>query len=331
MTNNNDDEFDHIDQRVNDLGAAMFGARPRTPTNNTPTAFSNDLGNRVSRSVVEHDGSISTYQGGPQRGMVDPSVKDDTSPFAVIRDSNNLSPIQPSELTYESVVTLRNGQTMKLRSAIDAGFVKQRTDGSYASTSGQSETQKKPDQEHDDLKPEAFTIQNRAADESLTDLVQSTQPTTQLAAVSDLIAKGEISEHNVTQLATQLGLQPTEVNDKVAPIVSAFQQQADTLVTEYGVQPWDVWNWAKENCSAKLTDAMNRHGKLRQTSGYHAVIKDYVSAMDEIAPEQILAAEFGPGLSARKESNGKIILRTPQGEMPWKSAVRAGLIKLGKR
>ncbi len=329
----NEDDFSHMDQRINEAGQAAFGRRTLSiPVGgNSPTAYSNDK-SRVSRAVFNADGSITTTQSGVSRGMVDPGVKDSGSPFATIRDSNNLRVIQPSELNYESVVTLRNGQTMKLRNAVDAGYVTQRADGSYVGALG--ETQKKIDEPeiHDDLKLEAFPTENRAADIAMSEIVETTQPTTQLAAIEDLIGQGEIGEHNLSQIAAQMGVEPEAVNEKVQPIIEAFTQQANSLVADYGVDPDSVWAWAHANCSEPLNKAMHRHGTMRQTTGYHGVVKAYIAALDETAPDAILNADFGPGVSARKDHNGKIIIRAgSHGEMPWKSAVRAGLINLKKR
>lgn len=334
MANNNDESFDHIDQRTNELGNAAFGPRQRAPSkyDRPPVSLNNDV-NRVTRTVFNADGTAATSQSGVSRGYVDHGVKDDSSPFVTIRDSNNLHSIHPSEASLDSVVTLRSGGTMKLRHAIDGGFVKQRQDGSYYGVTGNGVPQKKPAdeklEEHPDLEMDAFPVEHRAADETFTELVAATLPGTQIAAVHSVAESGELNEEIASQLASQLGIEPEAFNEKMAPVWAAFKQQADAVIQGYGVDPQAVYAYAREHNNQALQQAMKDQGLKRTVSGYKSLAENYVMNLDTIAPEQILSASFGPGVSVRKDASGRIIVKTPTVETTWKAAVRAKLIKLG--
>ncbi len=117
----------------------------------------------------------------------------------------------------------------------------------------------------------------------------------------------------------------------MAPVIEAFTRQANAVVEKHGVGAEDVYQWARENAPGELQKAMSRLGTMRQTGGFNDLAQRYVQNLDTINPAAILNADFGPGVTVKREAGGKLIVHTDRGDSyPWQSAIKAGIIKLSR-
>ena len=89
-------------------------------------------------------------------------------------------------------------------------------------------------------------------------------------------------------------------------------------------------DWLYENRSEGMSAAIRNQLTRRSTSGYKTLATDFLSNLDTIAPDAILNADMGSGISANRDSAGKINVTIPDGRsLSWKDAVRLGFAKLG--
>lgn len=312
-----------------DPRAALYGPRDVAPAGPRSTQSKDNDVNRTVTATINHDGSISHKSSGFLRGNSETAGMgvDRGGVFAQMR-SRSGTPISVHQLTDDSVVQMAGmTATMSLKSAIQAGYVVRHSDGTYSVPGGSSQRQEKKDT-NPDLTDEVFT--NKQSEDAFRQLLQETQPGAQIAAVNDVVKMGEISERAMIDLAVSAGIEPSQMAERVAPVIAAFQAQADNVISDHGVDPQAVYDWARENKNSALQDAMRKLGMMRQTGGFAALAKDYVSTLDKHDPDAILNAQFGDGVKVSKVQ-GKIIVETKDGQFTWASAIRAGIVKVGKR
>jgi hypothetical protein len=119
---------------------------------------------------------------------------------------------------------------------------------------------------------------------------------------------------------------------KVNAIMAGFRSQVEALAASHGVSDLqDMGAWARESGNeGALKEAQRVHGMQRSTRAYVPLMKAYLEALPTRpgGADAILNAKFPtPGTSAYKNQSGEIVLRTPNGEVSWRVAVRTGLVK----
>jgi len=326
----------------NDPIHGVFGPKDKAPVDPNQmgaTARDNDK-NRVVGTTVNNDGTFSHYSSGVQQGDVSHLFRDPNGTFSRIADRNG-SGQRYQDMTPDSVVTIDGLGTMKLAHAEDAGFVTRNPDGSYVLGQGgstpphfteaadQEQRQDDDEQEHPDLKVERL---DDAAEAAFSELVQHTDGGTQFVALSELIETGEVSARTLGAAASQMGIEPDQVSAKMAPVIEAMTEQANAGVAEAGVDPEAVWEWAWDNEPDALKDAMHHHATKGNRSRYAPLVQAYVRDLAKSDPQTILNAELGPNVkSIRQDEQGRIILEGVDGRTyEWSSAVRAGIVRLGR-
>lgn len=167
----------------------------------------------------------------------------------------------------------------------------------------------------------------------LTDLASKTYPGTQVAAVNDIVMRGELSEGTIARIASEMRIEPGAAGDRVSKVIAAFETQARSVVGAAGVGDFDDFTaWAHENRPNDLREAMRRHGMERTTEGYRKLANEYVASMADHDPAAILEAEFGSGITAHRTPDGRIYLNLPgRGQVGYREAVRMGLVTVTPR
>ena len=144
------------------------------------------------------------------------------------------------------------------------------------------------------------------------------------------LSKGEgFSEGTISRLAEESGLSVEQADAVANDLYSKFETQAHKTVEDMGLDSEDLFDWAWENQPEMMQDAMRRHGFERTTSGYREIANAYLIDLAKSCPEDILEAEFGPGITAAREGN-TIVLHTPRGSYEWVSALRAGIFTVSR-
>ncbi|WP_116401415.1 hypothetical protein [Methylovirgula sp. 4M-Z18] len=233
-----------------------------------------------------------------------------------------------------------NGLETSLAVAERLGLVKRAPNGGYENASQEQVQNVVAPQQQAEVDPrEADPHYNQAlhdvpATEALHDLVSNVTAGTQTRALLDAVKNdGVVSFNTLAAAASEAGKEPSQVQEQVSHVLRAFRAQAASVASDHGVPDAErFFAWARENRAGQLQGAMLAHGQRRTTSGYVPLIQDYLERLDEIAPEAVLGSHV-PGRPDIKiyKKDGKVLVSAPgRGEMTWKSALRTGLVKLGK-
>lgn len=149
--------------------------------------------------------------------------------------------------------------------------------------------------------------------------------TTHESVVQSLINTGEVSRHDLVQVASQLGIEPDEAQRRITAIHQAYVEQAAPLA---GPGAETAFEWARNNAPDILHSAIQEHVRNGNGSGYAKVMQEYLATIPDHSPHLILGANNKDAWGVRKESNGKFTVHTASmGRVEWSIAVREGLIR----
>ena len=278
----------------------------------------------VLRATIHSDGTVQHETQDVVKGTT-ANMPTDSKVFSQVRDRLGL-PISEKEAGDDAIVTVPGIGTMSLASAIQAGFASRNDDGTFSKPAPGKPTETK--ETHPDLQRETV---GDDAEKAMDTFEKSVTLGTQIAAIHDIAETGDVSEVNLARLASEMRTEPGKVMEMMDTIRPAMEQQARAAIAEAGVDPDEVFAWAAQAKEGKVRDAVKHHLTLRQTRGYKELAKEYVRNLDTINPDAILNAEFGNGVSARRDAQGQIILKDAQGrEFEWQSAVLNGIVRLGR-
>jgi hypothetical protein len=176
---------------------------------------------------------------------------------------------------------------------------------------------------------EGEALPDASIEANLAGLCASITPTTQVAMAQQIIASGEINSGTLARAAGEGSIEPEVLNERISSVMDGFQAQADSTVRKLGADDTQqFYDWCRQNHPDGLRKAMNDHVMGRTTQGYQPLFNAYVETLAEHSPEDVINASFGSGITARMVNN-QVILDIPgNGQMPFRSAVKAGLIKV---
>lgn len=165
----------------------------------------------------------------------------------------------------------------------------------------------------------------------LAELVVTTMPGDQIAAIQQFAAEGVIDQNLINKAASDAHVEPSVMEGQIETVRTAMLAQASAVVEKSGVNPDAVWQWANQHHRAALGEAVRAHAMNRSTTGYTNVARAYMEALPEHDPELILNSDFGgQGRAHRDPNTGKIIITTKGGhQFEWKAALKAGVVSLG--
>lgn len=242
-----------------------------------------------------------------------------------------------ASITEDDIVRTSSGE-IQIKAAERVGLVSKNPDGTYTlhvggeaspSSEGEGEgPEGTPDNAQDttEVKMEAL---DETTESMITEAAQGADVGDVMSAIN-AFAQGEmIREDTVGRIASSLGLEPGEASDRIETVRAGFESQARAMVAKTGLDPQAVFDAAWKDAPELMQNAIRHHAMERNTGGYQAVVNHYVLNMDTLNPDAILNAEFPDGTKAHRGQTGKIMLATPKGRMEWKSAVRAGFVKIG--
>lgn len=242
-------------------------------------------------------------------------------------------------LNANSIVNIGGVETT-VRAAMAAGYVQQNQDGTFSMVSQEARQQAQQQRQQEKAQAEAEALGMDGTDAALDQSAEATiatfanhvSPTTAVGAVLDIANGLPIRDSHITQAASQMGKEPAQVRAMVDQVRGAFEAQARSVVDRVGPHADDVFAWASQDPKGRdlMKQAIQDQALKRTTSGYQKVAQAYLENLDAHNPEALLNAQLGEGLEIRKGQNGKLILKTPKGEMEYRSAIKAGLIKISK-
>jgi hypothetical protein len=176
------------------------------------------------------------------------------------------------------------------------------------------------------LQGEAFA--DAAVEQGLTSIVNNTGGMEQMTAIQEIINNGEVGANTLAALASQMAVEPEQLQQQFAPVMQAFEQQARAVMSADGVNADDVIAFGQTHRPDMLQRAMHKQATMRSTSGYAVLRQEYLETMADHSPSVALNADLGPGFSQRQDSKGRIIVRLPNGaEVEWGHAIKAFGVK----
>jgi hypothetical protein len=235
-----------------------------------------------------------------------------------------------AKLAADDLVTI-GGETMSTEIALHLGLLMRdgrsgmiRSPDATEARANEAEQEQQPDQENDQ---DASVLDDQG--EAIMAEAFEVAPGETLSAANDIMDGGEVSSHNIEQLATRLGVEPGEVAARVEHARAAYHHEAVTVsARRVGVSlstATAALAHARENSLGDLKQAAEQHihtGKPR----YDHIVRGYVENLDSIDPDYILASM--PGKARWDAGSQQVVIKSSRGEMGWGAAVRAGLIKI---
>jgi hypothetical protein len=177
---------------------------------------------------------------------------------------------------------------------------------------------------------ETRNLPNTEAQQAFAELQQADNATA-ANAVTQMVENGKPSEATISQLASQLGKEPSEVSGELAKVQQSLASEAKNAVSGKVNGLNDLAQFARETGrEADLQQAMLEQVNNRSTGGYEKLAEAYVEALPQRNPDAILNADFGEGVSARKDAQGRVLLDVKDvGEVEFVAAVKSGIVSLG--
>jgi hypothetical protein len=170
------------------------------------------------------------------------------------------------------------------------------------------------------------------ASRALANEPQEETPVDDAQALSNPAVEADLAEilpGTLNRAASESGIEPNVLGERINTVVENFTHQAESMLKGLGADdPSAFWDWAQENHKAELQRAMSDHAMLRTTSGYTPLYQSYVETLADHSPEDVLNASFGSGIKAQMIDR-QVVLDIPgHGRMTYRSAIKAGLIKV---
>lgn len=284
---------------------------------------------RVLRSVVR-DGvvtseSVSRVLQSSVHEAADEANRAANVDYEYALDPRTQTRLQPSQLTDDAIVSI-NGTTLSVAQARAIGWLPAAsgaTQNPKADPPLREEDQTEDRPEEAELVTQAFA--DPAADEAFTEIVNATSGMEQMAAITDIVSTGEVSERVLNALASQAGVEPSELQSRFQPIMAQFEQQGREAVERSvpGLDSEAVFTWSREHAPKALQSAMTLHATHRQTGAYEGLTQCYLEQLADTDPDTALASKLPEGWSSRKDEQGRVMVTSPQQvEMSWRSAMQ---------
>lgn len=249
------------------------------------------------------------------------------------------SPRSGSDITDNDIVKV-NGKEGRIKDMLRVGLVTKNHDGSFTITdksgprpASSQAPQQQPQQAQQQAGGEdaGEALGDAAVEATITEVAEAAQPGDVLACISSYVNDGDFSDAALSRVANQMNLTPEEARDRANTIRGAFEAQARSVVEQSGFDGQEVFNWAWQHHPNMMKDAMRNHVTQRSTKGYKDIAAKYLENLDKANPEAFKNAVINNGITAKRLTNGTILLKTPQGEVEWKTAVRNGWVKVSRQ
>lgn len=155
----------------------------------------------------------------------------------------------------------------------------------------------------------------------LSELAQSTTPTTQVSALLEFTETGEISDGAINRLASEAGIHTADMRAKIEKVVAGFQGQADRALSAYATDPAAVYEWARKADPEGLKRATQDLTMLGTSKGFKALGARYFETADKHSPELVEALPWAEGVTVTR-TNGRLVVHYPGGSDPWSTLVK---------
>lgn len=232
------------------------------------------------------------------------------------------------------------GMEIEVATAIRMGYMSRDIDGRLRAT-GRTAQDVVNETTREDVKTPAdaffadpkFAVEHGPGERDFVAYVEAKVPRGDLVrAYREGLAGDTINPLTLQRLGEALGMDPKQAEGVMHGLADAFGKQETEALKRLGIAtPEDVHHfraWVEADKDREYREAKHRQLISGDLGGIATLAQTYWRNLDKINPEAIMRADFGPGISVRRASNGEIIVRTPKGEVSWGAAVRTGTITL---
>lgn len=150
----------------------------------------------------------------------------------------------------------------------------------------------------------------------------------QIAAIMQLMDRGEVSASTLSRAASQAMVTPDEMGGKLATVMDGFTKQAQAYAEARGV-PFELFQgWARVHHLSDVKMAAVQHITGRDVSAWGPLMDNFMVRLDTIAPDVVTQATFPNGGHAIYDPGRRcVVIHMPDGtSMTWGGAYRAGLL-----
>jgi hypothetical protein len=325
LSNDNTDDFSHIPQGLGD----PWKPRATEPSHHFQQAngYTNDTG-RVTRATINGD-EVDLQTTGVQRSDTTSVAREAgraaNVPWASARTASG-SPLTPEAVTDTAILRFPNGVELTPPQARLMGWLPPlNAPSGAAAAAAAKETPTEEESENPELRHDALP---QEAEQTFEAITSGVSPTTLSRAMHEVANTNELSERTLSNVASEMGVEPQHVQGQMATVRAAMETQAMDAVAARGVDPTNFMSWVYATHPEEMQKAIAHHITRRQTSGYEALVDRYSQQLDKIDPEAIMNSNLAQFCS-RDPRTGQIVVRTPEGTtMTWAAAVRAGVVRL---
>lgn len=304
------------------------------PVNTDPGgATASDHSGSYTRSTVR-DGEVvggesgKTALGSSSYGSVAATAAANV-PYEMAIDPVTRCRVSPDQVKDDTILHFPGLGEVTARQAREHGWLAPASSAQPTPTNGllnnplaEGQQQQQKEEQHPDLQGEAFA--DAGAEQQLTSIVNNTSGHEQFSAIQEIVNGGEITERTLGTLATQVGIEPGELQQRFAPVMAAFEAQGRAVMGAGGINADDVIAFAQQHQPDRLRQAMHKQATQRSTTGYAALRQEYLESLADHNPAQALNADLGQGFTQRQDAKGRVIVRLPTGvEVEWRNAIKA--------
>jgi hypothetical protein len=295
----------------------------------TPVAPRDDLVPDNSRPVTVRSGNgLVSYNGNEaaERNTYASVNMADVDPSGGLRARTPTGSPRQGTLQPTDVISVAGTETT-VQNAASLGLIEQGPNGRWLLVpdgAARAVANEQPQEAYEDA---GEALPNAAAEQDLADLASTITPTTQVALAQQIIADGSINQNTLARAAGEAGQEPGVIGERINTVVQSFQAQTDSMLKGLGADDTSqFYQWAQENHPQELRKAMTDQVMERTTRGYQPLFNQYVETLADHSAEDVLNASYGSGITARMEGK-QVLLNIPgYGTMPYRSAIKAGLI-----
>ncbi|MGC5778331.1 hypothetical protein [Methylobacterium sp. NFXW15] len=234
-------------------------------------------------------------------------------------------------ITAKDVITI-NGMEVSVGTAEMMGMVHKDVSGRYVETAGgveQATAGADAENQRQEREEQLEGLADPKVEADLDDLCSAVSPSLQVAAVEEIISAGAVDTTTLNRAASEAGIEPSEMQQRLDGVLKGFEAQALKAVVGFGSDdPQGFIEWAQQHRPNDLRAAGRTQVMERSTKGYEPMVREYIASMAEHDPESVMKAEFGGGITASKV-RGQVLLNIPgRGQMTYRTALKAGLIRV---
>lgn len=232
------------------------------------------------------------------------------------------------ELQSTDIITV-GGLDMTVANAESLGLIERGPNGKFLAVPGAADALNR-EAVPETAPEEGEALADSATEGDLAAICEVVSSGTQVSVLGQLVEAGELHPNTIARAASEAGIHPNEMNERINRVVEGFQHQAEQTIKALGADdPSQFWEWAQENRSRELKDAMRKHGMERSTSAYRGLYGDYVASIADHDAAAVLQADFGTSGITAQQVGQKVLLNIPGiGRVDYQTAVRQGLIRV---